>query len=166
MNGFVAVGVLSVALIGQAQQKNEPKGPNYPLDGVWKVVSAKFGGPFSEPQDIPVDAPDIERIGAIRRGKLTLPSESDRGMWTLEVNTTKNPKELDILGIVDMEDNAKGKSPLKCIYVLEKDTLTVRFHHGVDRIGAPFLTPQVPRPKDFADSVFPSITLTFQRISK
>ena len=174
---MVAIGFIGVVTIPAGEPDKKPaQTPTPNFDGVWKVVSVKFGMLKKEESEVPVDGALIERIVVFRGMSVAMPvapfimSEvpSNR-MWRIRVDATKLPKKLDLLDVVEMDDNAKGTGPLKCVYAFEKDKLTVRFHYAIGRlIFAPFFWPKAPRPKsfDFADSDVPSATVTFQRISK
>ncbi len=164
--GFMMAAVAcAVPAGGPAKKLGENPMPN--LDGAWKIVSIK-GTTMGEEFVEPVEGADVERFVLVRGNNVILLGWPEHRMWRIQMDPTKRPKELDLLDMVEMYDNAKGTCALKCIYELEKDTLKLMFHFGVARIiYRPFLSPDAPRPSGFnGGGEWPSVTLTMKRITK
>ena len=161
----MAVCLVVACPFSAAQPKKRDVASEALLDGAWKIVAIEFGM-LKDIQQMPLKGPPIEQIIVVRNGNLVIPDSPDRGLLRLKIDAAKQPGRLDVLDMIEMEDNAKGKGPLKCIYSLKKDTLKVMFHHGVGRpFYIPFLSPEAPRPTGFDDTELPSVTLTLQRLS-
>jgi uncharacterized protein (TIGR03067 family) len=134
LRALCLVTVVGVLVSTSAGQDKAGAGDKDKLKGTWSVTSGKKGG-----KDVPEDLfKDIKFV--FTGDKLTMQGKGKNMEWTLTLDPTKKPKEMD----VKFEDGKIGNG----IYDLDGDTLKIA--HG--EIGE-------PRPTEFVSEEGSNVTV-------
>ena len=132
------------------------------LDGSWRIVDFRFTTYLANEESIPLDDETKQMVFAVKEGKVKYrDKDRDREFQIAVKAVAGGINELDVWNKND-DPNLSRENAIKCIFVVENNTLKVRCHFAVARWGSVAYGIGIPRPTSFAPSG-PTITVTLQR---